>query len=368
VTRIASKRCWPWENPGVIASSRPDRARAAPFASPERFARAARNACTLALLAATGLGCADVAPPPAASAATARTAPDDSDPWNLVPATASSLADLNLSALRASPWSRALVTGGFAEDREERLRAFGYDVFNDADRMVVAALDVTGQTRQVVILVGRLDPERIAKAFLSATPGAVEVRWRDCRIWEAGERSVGLVGRTLVQGTPDTVRAAIDAAWGIVADARGGPLGAIVRAVDERGRPPAVTVAVVVTDEVRGRAQGMVEIPSGLRRVGARLDLGRDLELKAQALLDDHAQAVSAAEAWGAALRDLGGNRMLRVMGLGPILDGVSLQIAGPRVHGRLKVSENHREALSERLLFLLKTIAAARGPASRQP
>jgi hypothetical protein len=314
-------------------------------------------------------GCGDLPPPAAATARdTARTAPDDSDAWNLVPRAASSLADLDLVALRASPWSRALVTGGFVEDREARMRTFGYDVFNDADRMVVAAIDVTGLARQVVVVVGRFDVERIGHAFLAATRGAAETRWRDCRVWEGGQQSLGLVGRTLVQGTPDTVRAAIDAAWGVVPDARSGPLGALARDLGADGRRPAVIVVVAVTDDVRARAAGLVELPPGLERVGARLDLGADLDVDAQAVFGDGPRAGAAARIWDGLLRDLRDNRILRVMGLGPVIDGASLQPEGARVHGRLRIPEGKREGLSERLLFLLQTIARQRGQASPQP
>jgi len=314
------------------------------------------------------VGCGDLPTPPASTAAAARTAPDDSDAWNLVPATASSLADLNLAALRGSAWSRTLVTGGFVEDRDERLRTFGYDVFNDADRVVVAGFDDGGRASQTVVVVGRFDPARVGRAFVAATPGAAESRWRDCSLWEGHGRAVALVGATLVQGTPETVRAAIDAAWGIVPDARGGPLGALARDVDAEAHRPAVTLAFLVTDDMRARAAGFTEIPTDLRRVAARLDLGADLELQGQAVFDDAAGAGPAARFWDSSLRELKQNRMLRIMGLGPVVDGATLQADGPRVYLHLRIGEDRREALSERLLLLLQTIARQRGPSAPQP
>jgi hypothetical protein len=322
------------------------------------------------LLAALSLGvaCADLPPAPAANAgAAARTGPDESDAWNLVPGTVASLADLDLAALRASPWSRALVTGGFVEDREARLRAFGYDVFNDADRVVIAAIDVAGQEQQIVVVMGRVDGAKAGRAFVEASPGATETRWRDCRIWEGGGRAVGAVGRALVQGTPETVRAAIDAAWGIVPDAGASPLGTLARDLGVTARRPALTLAIAITDEVRARAEGVVEVPPGLRRGAARLDLGADLELEALVILDGAPAAKEAARAWTVALRELSDNRMLRVMGLSPLVEGATVRAEGARVHGRLRIPEAKREGLSERALFLLQAIAKQRS-AEPQP
>ncbi|HVZ75110.1 MAG TPA: hypothetical protein VHJ20_22160 [Polyangia bacterium] len=311
--------------------------------------------------AALVVGCGELPPPPAATVAKARIGPDDSDAWSLVPAAASALVDLNLAALRASAWSQSLVTGGFAEDREERLRTFGYDVFTDVDRLVVAGLDVEGQSQQVVVVLGRIDAARVAHAFTAAAPDAKEARWRDCPIWEAPGRAVALVGRALVHGTSETVRAAIDAAWGVVPSARAGALGELARAVDAEARPPAVTLAVLVTDELRARADGTLELPGSLRRAAARLDLGADLELDAQALFSDGGAAATAAESWRASLRDLTANRFVRVMGFGPVVGGVALQAEGARVHGRLRLTEDKREAISDRFLALMKALAAAR-------
>jgi hypothetical protein len=322
------------------------------------------RAALVAALVLCAAACADLPPGPAANAGSAaRTAPDDRDPWNLVPATVASLADLDLAALRASPWSRALVTGGFVEDREARLREFGYDVFNDADRVVIAAIDIAGQERQVVVVVGRLDAARAGRAFREAGPGATETSWRDCRIWERGDRAVAAVGRALVQGTPETVRAAIDAAWGVVPDAGTSPLGTLARDLGVAARRPAVTLAVTITDDVRARAEGIVEVPPGLRRGAARLDLGADLELEALAILDGPTIANEAARAWGSALRELGQNRMLRVMGLSPLVEGATVRAEGARVHGRLRIPEGKREGLAERAMLLLQAIAKQRSP-----
>jgi hypothetical protein len=324
----------------------------------------------LAAVVALG-GCGELPPPPAATAASsARTAPDDSDAWNLVPRGASSLADLDLAALRASPWSRALVTGGFVEDREERQRLYGYDVFSDADRVIVVGADAAGASSQATVVVGRFDAARVGQAFTAATPGAAATRWRDCTLWEGGGRAVALLpsGRTLVQGTPETARAAIDAAWGVVPDAHGGPLGELARDLGADGRRPAVTLAVVVTEEMRARAAGIADVPPDLRRLGGRLDLGADLELDALAVFDDADRAAAAARTWSADLAESAQNRMLRIIGLGPIIDGASLAADGARVHGRLRIPEDKREALAERVLLLLKAIAQQHRQAAPQP
>jgi hypothetical protein len=326
----------------------------------------------LAALALALAACGELPPPPVVTPGpAARTAPDDSDAWNLVPRTASSLADLDLVALRASPWSRSLVTGGFVEDREERQRVFGYDIFSDADRIVVVGADAAGASSQATVVVGRFDAARVGGAFSAATPGAKATRWRDCALWEGGGRAVALLpsGHTLVQGTPETTRAAIDAAWGLVPDARGGPLGELtgeLAAADSRR--PAVTLALLVTDEMRARAAGFVEVSPELRRAAGRLDLGADLELAAEAVFDAAAPAAAAATRWSADLRELAQNRMLRLMGLAPLVDGATVTAAGARVRGRLRIPEDKREALAERVLLLLQAVARQRGQAAPQP
>jgi hypothetical protein len=324
-----------------------------------------RSLVTLGILVFASVGCGELPPPPPGTPASAgRTAPDDSDAWNLVPRTASSLADLDMVALRASPWSRALVTGGFVEDRDERQRAFGYDVFSDADRIVVAGFDGGAASSQIVVVVGRFDAARVGAAFRSATPSATETRWRDCLVWEGAGRAVVVFpsGHTLVQTTPELARAAIDAAWGVVPDARGGPLGALVRDLGADTRRPAVALALLVTDDLRARAAGLAEVPPDLRRVAGRLDLGVDLELTADAVFDGAASAASAARGWSAELRELGRNRMLRVMGLAPLVDGAQLAAEGARVHGRLRIPEDKRDDISQRVLLLLQALARQRG------
>src|SRR6185436_20559208 len=140
--------------------------------------------------------------------------------WNMAPRDVDSLIDVNLTALRASPWSQSLMQGSLDGDREERRRRFGYDVFTEAERMLVAGAEAAGGTNTLTIARGRFDAERVASAFLGATPGAAATQWRGSALWEGQGRAVALVTpRTIAQGDGPRVRASIDAAWGIVADA-----------------------------------------------------------------------------------------------------------------------------------------------------
>jgi hypothetical protein len=292
-----------------------------------------------------------------------RTAADDGDPWNLSPADADAIADVALGALRASPWSRSLMTGDLAGEREARRRLFGYDVFTEAERMLVIGIETGGAPRTLTIARGSFDAGRVGAAFAAAAPGAVAEHWRDSPLWQGSGRAVALVTpRTIADGDPDAVRAAIDAAWGIVPDARGGPLGELRRALGADRSPPAVFFALSVTEAMRGRAAGVLDLPAELRRVAGRLDLGADLDVEALALFDDGHAAKAAASIWGQAARLYARQRMLVLLGLAPVLDGLTLTAEGSRLHARLHIPADKREGLADKLMALLQLVAGARG------
>ena len=319
---------------------------------------------TLLTLSATG--CADLfqqqSPTGAQAAAGPRSAPDDSDLWNLAPASADALAEVDIAALRTSPWSHSLTESGLSGDREEGRRLFGYDIFTEADRLLAVMSEAGGTPRTLTIVRGSFDAARVGAAFVAATPGATAARWRDSPLWEGAGRAVALVTpRTLVQGDPDAVRGAIDAAWGIVPDARTVPLGAIRRSLDADHPGPAVFIALNVTDGMRARAAGFVELPPGLALAAARVDLGDDLNLELVGVLDTASNAAAAAAGGTLALRSYGQNPMVRMLGLGPIFNGVLLSVEGTRVHGHLRIPAERREGLAEKLLAVLQMVAAAR-------
>src|SRR5206468_1254146 len=162
-----------------------------------------------------------------------------------------------------------------------------FDVFNDADRVLIAAIDVAGLERQIVVVLGRIDGGRAGRAVVAEAPGAAETSWRDCRVWDSGGRAIAVLPsvRTLVQGAPEAVR-----------------------------------------------------------------------------VLDGAGEASEAARVWSGALRELSDIRMLRLMGLAPLVECASLRAAGSRVQGHLVIPENKREGPSERILFMLQAIAKQHG------
>jgi hypothetical protein len=289
-----------------------------------------------------------------------RTGADDGDLWNLVPADTDAVADVDLAALRASPWSRSLMQGNLDGERDERRRRFGYDVFTEAERMLVAGAEAAGGTSTLTIARGRFEGERVGNAFTAAAPGAAAAPWRGSPLWEGQGRAVALVTpRTLAQGDGPRVRAAIDAAWGVVQDASQGPLGELRRALDSDRSPPAVTIALAVTDGMRARAEGTLSVPDGLRRVGARLNLGEDLDVEALALFDGAAHAATAASIWNEAARVYARQQMVLLLGLGPVFEGLKVEKAGSRVHVRLHIGADRREGLADKLLAVLQALAA---------
>jgi hypothetical protein len=311
-------------------------------------------------------GCADFmqqqSPSTPAAQPGPRGAPDDSDLWNLAPASSDVLAEVDLGALRASPWSHALTESGLSGQREEGRRLFGYDIFGESDRLLAVMTESGGVQRTLTIVRGTFDPARVGAAFIAATPGAAEARWRDSPLWEGGGRAVALVTpRTLVQGESSDVRGAIDAAWGIVPDARTVPLGTLRRSLDADHRGPALFIALNVTEGMRARAAGFIELPPGLAICAVRVDLGEDLNLDVVGVMDNAQDAAAAMIAGNLALRQYAQNPMVRMLGLGPVLQAVVLNVEGTRLHGRLRIPAERREGLADKLLAILQMVAAAR-------
>jgi hypothetical protein len=275
---------------------------------------------------------------------------------------ADGIIDVDLAALRASPWSKSMMAGGFAGDREQRLRQFGYDVFEDAERMLVVSMETGAEPRTLTIARGRFDAGRLGAALSAAAPGATATRWRDSPVWEGAGRSVALVTpRTVVHGDSEAVRGAVDAAWSVVPDASGGKLGELRRSLAADQRGPSVFFALGVSEGVRRRAAGTLDVPPQLRQVAGRLDLGDDLDLDAVALFDDRRAAAAAAGVWSDAIRQLARQRMLMLLGLAPLLADTKLAIEGTRVRGHLHVPADKREGLADKLSALLQMVAGAR-------
>ena len=273
------------------------------------------------------------------------------------------LAEVDLAALRASPWSRSLMESGLSGQREEGRRLFGYDIFSEAERLLAVMTEAGGAPRTLTIVRGTFDPARVGAAFVAATPGATETRWRDSPLWEGGGRAVALVTpRTLVQGEPNAGprrhrRRLGDRPRRADGSARRPP------AVARRRPPgPAAFIALNVTDGMRARAAGFVELPPGLALGAARVDLGDDLNLDVVGVLDSTRQCGRRRRRrQRGASASTPSNPMVRMLGLGPILDGVVLGVEGTRVHGHLRIPAERREGLAEKLLAVLQMVAAAR-------
>lgn len=310
-------------------------------------------------------GCATPGGPVTGGAAPqVRVAPDDSEPSRVVPLGPETVVELDMAQLRANAWSRSLVAGLAPEDRQARTAAQGFDDVTDVDRVVFAVTEVAGADPAVLtVWQGRFSQERVARALFGGATASPPTPWRGSPLWQQGGRAVAFVtSRTVVSGEVAAVRAAIDCAYGVVPDVTSGEVGTLRRSLDGGGSRPALLAAVTVSDSLRQRVGGDFELPHGLRRVGARLDLGAALDTTLVGIFDDARQAAAAARLLEARLDDLRRRPVLRILGLSPLLDQASLQPQGPRVWGRLHLPEDRREDLGQRVGLILEGLMKARG------
>lgn len=296
-----------------------------------------------------------------------RTAPDDSDLAAVIPRGADTLLEIDMAVLRISPWSRPAIEAAPPDERRAKAAARGFDEIADVDRLAFAQLAGRADEAALVVAQGRFRRDEVVAAFQRGASGAPAESWRGCHVFVDGDRAIAfLTPRTLLSGPPAAVRAAIDTAWGVLDDVRAdGELGEVRRSTGDRGRAPTARLSMIVTDEVRRRAAAALSDDArlgGLRRVGARLDLGADLEIGLCAMLDTPAAAGDLAAVVSTALRQARSRPLMVVLGLGPILEGARVAAQGARVFGSLRIAEARRDDLAARLAAVRRQLAAGMG------
>jgi hypothetical protein len=286
--------------------------------------------------------------------------PDDDDPESLIPAGVQTVIDVNMGAVRRSAWVAPALEARDPRARAAKEEALGYDDVRDVDRIIYAVTSAGADAPTLVIAQGRFTPARIEEAFRTRWPGAVVERWRGVSILASGENALALLTvRTFAAGPPTAVHAAIDRAFGLGPDVGADPaIGPTRRALCPPGRDasPAVLALVAVDARMRARVGDAVPVPSELRQVGMRLDLGQSLDLSALGIMEG--RDAAAGRAAGAALArrlnaliaDPVTRMMLRPLGLGMVLAGTRVTADGARVLVRASIADEYRAPLSSML------------------
>jgi hypothetical protein len=286
-----------------------------------------------------------------------RETPEDGDLLAVVPGEAEVLVSLDIEALRGSPWTRSVIAAGL-EGRGKR----GYDEIADVDRLLLVRLPADTQGISLSIAQGRFDRERVRAGF--ATGRTVSTSsFRGCTIWTAGDETTAfLTDRTLLSGALASVRGAIDAAYGRARDMRSQPwLGEVRRRFGKDLPPAALELAMRLSDEMRARLRDELVEAEGLERLGARLELGKRLDLAVVGSTGTGPQAEALIARLSSELRDLQARPSLVALGFGRMLAGVQLAVKGPRVAAELRLEGRDRDEIARRLSSVARLLAQAR-------
>jgi hypothetical protein len=300
-------------------------------------------------------------------AAVARTAVDDDDLWALAPAEAELLVWADMAQLRESAWTKTALYKTAPEERAVRSRSRGFDEVDDVDRLLYATVPLLREGASILIAQGRMDRERLSEAFRRQHLQVAASDYRGARVLAEGEEAIAFLSkRTVVSGPLVAVRATIDCGLGLARSAASESWLSALQTVlrEARGpsrRLPAVAAALRVSPTMRAQLEAEMGEGGTLEQVGARLDLGRDLDVAMVGLVSTHQQAMDLAARLSAALREQRKRPLVLVLGLQSILDGVRLGAQGNRMEGRLSIPEEQRAEIVDRMALVAEQIARRR-------
>jgi hypothetical protein len=311
--------------------------------------------------------CATSGPAPSGTAASPgpRSAPDDEDLLDVIPAGPETLIDLDVAVLRTSAWSKGLLEAVTAEERTAKTEAQGFDDIADVDRAIFAVSEGGNGPTTLMLARGRFEQSRIAQAHSAPSSSSspwTPSSWRGSPVWSQGDAAVALLTpRTFLSGTPAAVREAIDCAWGLTPGIRqSGPIATLERGLgvaDPHRRRPALLAIVSITEPMKKRVSEEIELPAGLEHVGLRLDIEHALDLDLLALLQSERDAAAAAHLVDATVSEIRSRKALNALGLATIFDGATVAADGTRMRGHLHLPEAKRDDLAQRIALVLEAI-----------
>jgi hypothetical protein len=313
---------------------------------------------------------------PAAAKQGPRDHADDRDLAALVPAGVETVIEVDMAALRRSPWTAEALVNPDERLRERKSVALGYDTTADVDRMVYAVTSAGSAAPTVVIAQGRFQVANVEAAFRDRWPNAAADKWRGLTTLVSGESALATIPpRTFCSGSLDKVHAVADRAFGVgqgfLDDEAGAGQGAGQAAVRRellalaRFTAPAVLATVTISEKIRARVGDTFPLPPALRQVGARLDLGETLDVQAVGVLDDRQAAEALARRLGVLLADRGTRMALGVLGLSALVGAVEVAADGTMVRLHARVPAARRDEVSAALRAVVSALRAHDDPQS---
>ncbi|HEX7597242.1 MAG TPA: hypothetical protein VF518_03445, partial [Polyangia bacterium] len=182
-----------------------------------------------------------------------------------------------------------------------------------------------------------------------------------------GEDAIAfLTNRTVASGPLVAVRATIDCGFGLARNASAESwLSAMQGQLREgRGssrRTPAMAAAVRVTPTMRSQLESELGEGGTLEELGARLDLGRDLEIGLVGRVGTRQQATDLAARLSTTLREQRNRPIIFILGLQPILDSVRFATQENRVEAGLRIPEDQRSVIADRMALVAEQLARRR-------
>jgi hypothetical protein len=276
------------------------------------------------------------------------------------------VVSVDLSRIRATPlWNRiAALAAESPEDRRRLTRLTertGLDPLRQIHRIVAAFPDDARARGEFALIIdGEGFDERRLVAYAREESGAkIEAQPRGTHtLWSAGGTTGGFfVGaQRFVLGGGGWAGVLAD-----LADGKGGPGAAgnleLVHLVQRTATTRALWFAALVPLDVRQllMADPKQQSAGAVTRLAAGADLGPGLSAELVADLSNEADARALQARIQATVRESKRNAKLLMLGLGPYLDALQIQVTGPTLRLQLVLTEQQMKDLIERAAALYR-------------
>jgi len=293
-----------------------------------------------------------------------RPAPDDDDLFAMVPAEADLVLWADLGKLRSSPWTRESLAKVTSE--EPGAGESSFVEIRDIERLVFAKVPSFRDGASVLVAQGKLDRERISKAFTGGGAAVEHTAYRGADMLVRGDEALAFLSkRTVISGLTVAVRAAIDCNIGVARAIDTQSWFERMRALLARAKgttPPVVALYVSLQPATRETLKREMGEGEALEEFAGRVDLGADLDVTAIGNVRTELQAHDLAARMAERIRDVRTRPIVAAFGFSSVLDSMRFSSKETSVEATLHISQKERAEISARMAIVAQTIASLRG------